>query len=187
MKLGELTKQILAENKENDWFNNRIVEQLYLLCYKFIRKYPIYIDYIDKEDYVNELITYIWGKIDKFDETRASFTTFAWLCCLTWYSNTTKVHYNHTKYGKKFSIDGYNEKAKKKNLPNFVFVDKSESNLKKLIKKDEFKRRLKLCREPLKMYINGDSVRTISYKLGKSTSAIYWHIKKNIKEIKDKV
>lgn len=139
------------------------VNELYQLARAFCIKKHIWFD----DDLIQDLVLHLYTRYDKYDETKGSFSTFAFMCFKNY------LYDRRLKNSPEILVDSEDE----------VFVDKYHDIYEKLIL-DEI---LGVIQEDDIMmdWLNGINAEEIAHKQNKHRTTISRYINKKIEEIRD--
>lgn len=139
------------------------VNQLYQLARSFCIKKHIWYD----DDLIQELVMNLYDKYNKYDESKGSFSTFAFMCCKNYlYSYKFKT-------GPEILVENNDE----------VFVDKYIDSDEKLIVADVLG---SISDDTILMdWLNGLSYEEIARRHNKHRTTVSRYINKRIEELKN--
>lgn len=185
-KLNKITSEKLKVLKEEN--PDLIVKELYTLAGAYTTQKRVVPAY-EREDVIQILVTKAWHVLDKFDDTRAGFTSFIYKV----YENEIKQYYRK-KSAKKRACGGLEllDREIKTGDQNILYMDlipdpNTKDTLTEIIETgylEDFKNLL----EPLTLeYINGAKQHELAEKYGVTQAMISRKIKKNIKKAKEQL
>ena len=139
------------------------VNEMYLLARSYCIKKHIIFD----DDLIQDLVLHLYNKYSKYDETKGSFSTFAFMCFKNYL-------YDHQKNNPEILVNVDNELF----IDNYTDYDKKMiiDEILPVISKDNI-----MCD-----WLNGLSINEIAKKNGKHRTSISRYIHKKIEELKEK-
>lgn len=139
------------------------VNELYQLARAFCIKKHIWFD----DDLIQDLVLHLYTRYDKYDKSKGSFSTFAFMCFKNY------LYDKRLKNNPEILVDSEDE----------VFVDSYQDTCEKLI----FEEILGVIQEDRIMmdWLSGMSAEEIARKENKHRTTISRHINKRIEEMRD--
>lgn len=138
------------------------VNEMYLLARAYCIKKHIWFD----DDLIQDLVCYLYTKYDKFDQSKGSFSTFAFMCFKNYL-------YHNRKTNNEILIENEDE----------VFTDNYEDSCEKLIIREILG---VICEDSIMLdWINGLSTEEIASKHNKHRTTISRYISKRLEELKN--
>lgn len=161
----------------NEFNEDEVLETLYKLAFSYANKNKI--DDLSKEDYVQELVFYVWEKIEKYDPNKGSISTWAYMWFDSWRGNYFKSKKNTIKY---LSLDKQIDDE-----DNECFTDLlGDENYVNPIDQIVFREIYESCNIYTKLWLTGLNYSEIAIILKCDKSTVYRNVKNNILDIKEK-
>lgn len=157
---------------------NEEAKELYYLVVFTLNKNNI----TPNEDLIQDLVTHVVSKLDLYDESRGSKSTFIVTCIEKKLSHLYRYKMSKKRYMKDYDVS----------LEDCIFdgitigdtIESRDDVLMEVIKDDIIEKIKPLIKEPLMLYINGFSQVEIATKLNCNPSNVSHLIKTNIQQIK---
>lgn len=151
------------------------VEELYKLVISFLKKWKAY-----SEDLTQELVYTIYNRLDKYDPTKAEFSSFVWMNCRNYYLMSKTKKSIPT-----LSLDfGLTLKEEEDTTAMDLIIDTSETPLEQRLREEReaYVSYIynNICSPELKDWLNGMTKKAIAEKYGISHS---WCQQKIVKEL----
>jgi len=176
--LRDITSQQLKEYLQDPDKKERIAVELIKMAKFFANKNPL--QGIEKEDYVNDLFVEIWKRIEKYDHTKAGFSTYCYWWFKSYVGTYMQKYYNQPK---PISLDmetvSDGSLVLSDSIPDeddYTYADQAEYN------------ELYDMSDPeLRMWSEGISQQEIAKRLGITQAQVSRRITANIKRIREKL
>ena len=156
---------------------NNLIETFYKLATSYANKNKI--DGLSKEDYIQELVLYIWGRKDKYDEERASISTWAYMWFDSWRGNYLKSQKNAPKV---LSLNKRINEEDDEDFSDLIEDEDAHSSIDGLL----FRELYNECNIYTKLWLTGLNYGEVGAILNCDKSTVYRNVKNNILDIKEK-
>lgn len=176
--LRNVTSEQLKHYIQDEFLKEKVAVELLKMAKFFANKNPL--QGIEKEDYVNDLFVEIWKRIDKYDHTKAGFSTYCYWWFKSYYGTYMQKYYNQPR---PISLD-----METVSDGSLILADSiAEQDEYSYADEAEYKEILEMADPELRMWSDGVSQQEIAQKLGITQAQVSRRISANIKRIRERL
>lgn len=156
---------------------NNLIDTLYKLANSYASKNKI--DDLPKEDYIQELVLYVWSKKDKYNKERASISTWAYMWFDSWRGNYFKTQKNSPRF---ISLNNRINEEEDEEFSDLI----EDKNWRETLESLVFREIYNECNIYTRLWLTGLNYSEVANVLNCDKSTAYRNIKTNIEDIKEK-